>query len=148
MSKPRINIVSEGTPQSTKVFTEDGTDISDAISEITLHLSTKDVNTASLKAVLVGADIDAEIVELQTRVLPPPQPRVQYRFRITEGSRTADKWSLEKLTPLPTYGVREEWIAGGALALGSPLIEIVDDAPESEPERSGELPDENVIYGE
>ena len=123
--KPRIRIVNtSGMGSNTQVFTENGTEISNAIQEITLHLGVGQMNTAEVKAILVGAEIDAVITDLQTKVLPPPQPKVQWRFRMNANG----SWALHKLTPLPTYGVKEEqwchgWASGDAVAL-----EIVGDA--------------------
>lgn len=145
--KPRIRIVNEGVMgHETHVYDENGTEITSAITQIDLTLSAAEPNRAVLHMLKVGVELDAIVDEVKARTLPPVPPKVQYRFRITEGSKTADRWVLEKVIPLPTFGVKEEFMCGGALAKGGPLIELIGDAPEVEPVRSEELPDENVIY--
>lgn len=143
--KPRIRIVSDGFSPNTHVTTEDGVEIP-GITSVDLHIDTSGPATAKLQAVALSADMLAVLTALQIQTLPPLSPKVQYRFRITEGSKTADRWILEKLIPLPTFGVKEEFVCGGALPKGGPLIELIGDAPEVEVERSEDLPDENVIY--
>lgn len=133
MSKPRINIVSEGMGHDARVYTEDGAEITSAIQEIDINLRVGEPNTARIKAILVGADIDAEIVELQTRVLPPPAQKPQYRLRIGpyQFNTGECRWQLDRLTPLPTYGVKEEQIdEGNAMNYDGPVLEFFTDAPE------------------
>ncbi len=132
--RPHIRIVNEsGIGHKTHVLTEDGKDIAGAITEITVHLKVGELNTARIEALLVGTDIDAEIVELQTRVLPPPLPKTQYRLRINapsvRGGARRSAYCLERLTPLPTYGVKEEELASGYMEAVGPL-ELICDAPE------------------
>ncbi len=132
--RPRIRIVNEsGIGHKTHVLTEDGKDIAGAITEITVHLKVGEPNTARIEALLMGTDIDAEIVELQTRVLPPPLPKTQYRLTVDApeltGPNRRSYYRLEKITPLPTYGVKEEVITSGHMAPVGPL-ELVCDAPE------------------
>ncbi len=110
---PRIRIVNtSGMAHDTQVFTANGTEISSAIQEIHLHMEVGKMNTAEVKAILIGTEVDAVITDLQTKVLPPPAPKVQYRFNVD----ALGFWELRRLTPLPTYGVEEEILASGMVA--------------------------------
>ena len=115
--KPRIRIINEdGIGHNTRIFArteEDGeeVDISHSVQEIDLHLKVGEINTAKITALLLGAEIDAEIIELQTKVLPPPLPKVKYRLHINEADNLGrHQVSLHRETPLPTYGVAEDRI--------------------------------------
>ena len=131
MTKPRIKVISEGSGATTKVFTEDGTDISRAIDRIDLIITAAGNNEARIHAILLGGEIDAEIVELQTKVLPPSPPQVTYRLTIDASDPMAhqerSKYRLERHTPLPTYGETVDLLAEGKMAPIGPLDLIFEE---------------------
>ncbi len=109
MTKPRIKVISDGSGSGTKVLTENGIDISRAVTDIEISIKATEHNTAKLKTLLVGAEIDAEIIELQTKVLPPPPPKTKYRFT-TKAVGPNTLVLLEKLHSLAMYGAVDEVI--------------------------------------
>ena len=129
-NKPRIRIVNQtGIATDTRVFDANGVEITSAITEVTIHMKVGEFNTAEIKTLMAATEIDAVITDLQTQVLPPPQPKPQLRFRTHEGV-DQDHWILERVIPLPTYGVREEVVVSGLCDKIGYLVEIVQDVEE------------------
>ena len=106
---PHIKIISDGLTHGdhTRIMSPDEhgnwVNISTAINEIDIHMKVGELNTAEIKAILVGAEIDAVVTAMQTKVLPPPAPKPQLQFTTWEPRRhwfrKRSAWGLDRLDP-------------------------------------------------
>ncbi len=143
--RPRIVVdCQDGRPQSTHVYAENGTEISSAIHRLVVDIDVQKPTAeaeveAEVYAVEINGKLFAEVRDIAIKVLPPPLPKTQYRLTIGPPNDTVQEpdgsvpfrsyYRLEKLTPLPTYGIKEEMLAEGTMDPVGPM-ELVCDAPE------------------
>ena len=129
-----VRVVNEDViGHKTKILMPDGAEI-EGVYKVELSIPVDGLVEATLH-MYSTVDTVARVKEIKETFLPPPLPKTQYRLTIGEpeqiyepGTLTSS-FRLEKLTPLPTYGVKEELVASGYIDPCGPL-ELVCDAPE------------------
>ncbi len=131
---PWVRIVNDdGMGHHTRILTPGGEEIK-GVHHVDISIPVDGLVEATLGIYTGGIEVDAYVKEIKETILPPPLPKTQYRLTVDapqpDGlNLSSSKYRLEKLTPLPTYGVKEELLADGFMLPIGPL-ELVCDAPE------------------
>ncbi len=138
-ARPKIVIdCQDGKPYNTHVYAENGTEISNAIQRLVVDIDVQKPTAeaeveAEIYAIEINGKLFAEVRDIAIKVLPPPLPKTQYRLTLAEPEQGFAAFRLERIVPLPTYGVKEELIAHGSMPVGGVSfgpLELVCDAPE------------------
>jgi hypothetical protein len=134
-----VRVVNEDViGHKTKILMPDGAEI-EGVYKVELSIPVDGLVEATLH-MYSTVDTVARVKEIKETFLPPPLPKTQYRLTVDapeqldtsgdEPSPKVSKYRLERITPLPTYGVKEEELWAGVMGPVGPL-ELVCDAPDA-----------------